>query len=279
MTQTPARPDIPVLKEKARLLRKLIIEMTTKAGSGHPSSSMSAAEVIAGLYFGGILRHRPDEPKWPDRDRFVLSKGHACPVLYAALAECGYFPMDWLWGLRQIGQPLEGHPNVHTTPGIEASTGSLGQGLSTGVGMAVAGQLDESPFKVYVMTGDGEINEGQIWEAAASAAKRNLKNLVWIIDKNGYQQTGATQTVLPMDPLADKARAFGWHVREVDGQDMSAVMEALTEASEWSDGPYCLISHTKKGAGVSFVEADFGYHGKPLTADEAKRAMEELGWQ
>lgn len=278
MTETLARADIPALKETARLLRKDIIEMTTKAGSGHPSSSMSAAEVVAALYFGGILRHNPAEPKWPERDRFVLSKGHACPVLYSALAHTGYFPLEWMDHLREIDAPLEGHPNYLRIPGAEASTGSLGQGLSIGVGMAMAGHMDNKDYKVYVMTGDGEIEEGQIWEAAASAAKFYLPNIVWIIDRNGFQQTGSTKDVMPMDPLAEKATAFGWHVREINGQDMAEVMDALQEAKAHHEGPYCLICNTKKGAGVSFVEGNFHYHGKPLTIEETHRALLELGW-
>lgn len=279
MTDATARPDIGALQEKARLLRKEIIEMTTKAGSGHPSSSMSAVEVIVSLYFGGVLRQKPSEPQWPDRDRFVLSKGHGVPAQYAALAEAGYFPKEWLNDLRQIGAPLEGHPNVHSTPGIEACTGSLGQGLSIGVGMALAGWLDKKDFNVFVMTGDGEIDEGQIWEAAASASKYKLPNLVWIIDQNGFQQTGATGDILPMEPLAAKAEAFGWHARVINGNDMAEALNALQEARAWKDGPYCLISKTKKGAGVSFVEGDFSYHGKPLTQEETERALEELGWR
>ncbi|HEY3266667.1 MAG TPA: transketolase [Armatimonadota bacterium] len=278
MADTQARPDIGALKETARLLRKDVVEMTTKAGSGHPSSSISAAEVVAGLYFGGILEKNPAEPKDPNRDRFILSKGHACPVLYAALAETGYFPKEWMDHLRQIDAPLEGHPNLRRVPGIEASTGSLGQGLSVAVGVALAGHMDDKPYKVYVMTGDGEIDEGQIWEAAASAAKFILPNIVWIVDKNGYQQTGSTHDVMPMAPLADKIRSFGWHVREINGQDMVEVMDALQEAKAWHEGPYCIISNTKKGAGISFVEADFSYHGKALTKEEAGRALIELGF-
>jgi transketolase len=278
MTDTAERVDIDALKDKARLLRKLMIEMTTKAGSGHPSSSMSAAEVVAALYFGGILRHKPDDPKWADRDRFIMSKGHGCPAQYAALAEAGYFPHEWLDGLRQIGEPLEGHPNMHRVPGIEASTGSLGQGLSIGEGVAFAGWLDKKDYKVYVMTGDGEINEGQIWEAAFGAKKYQLPNLVWIVDRNGFQQTGATKDIMPLDPLENKIKAFGWTVRVINGQSMEEVMDALTEAKNHKDGPFCIISNTKKGAGVSFVEGDFSYHGKALTEDEKKRAMEELGY-
>lgn len=278
MTDTQARPDVGALKEAARLLRKDIIEMTTRAGSGHPSSSFSAVEVIVGLYFGGILRQSPDSPKDPDRDRFIMSKGHGAPAQYAALAERGYFPKEWMDGLREIGQPLEGHPNMKRIPGIEASTGSLGQGLSVAVGIAIAGKLDEKDYQVFCMTGDGEIDEGQIWEAAASAAKFNLSNLVWIIDKNKYQQTGATKDVMPMAPLAEKCRAFGWHTREINGQSLEEVMDALAEAHAYQDGPYCIISNTDKGAGVSFVQGDFSYHGKALTREEAGRALRELGW-
>lgn len=278
MTDTQATPDVGALKEVGRQLRKDIIEMTTRAGSGHPSSSFSAVEAVTALYFGGILRHRPNEPKWSDRDRFVLSKGHAAPVQYAALAEQGYFPKDWLDGLRQIGQPLEGHPNMNRIPGIEASTGSLGQGLSIAVGIALAGHMDNKDYKVFCMTGDGEIDEGQIWEAAASAAKYHLPNIVWIVDKNGYQQTGPTKEVMPMSPLAEKTRAFGWHTREISGNDIEECLDALAEARAWHDGPYCLISNTKKGYGVSFVEADYHYHGKALTEEEAARALRELGF-
>lgn len=278
MTQTEAKPDIGALKEMARVLRKDIVEMTTKAGSGHPSSSFSAVELITAIYFGGILRHRADEPKWPDRDRFVLSKGHGAPVLYAALGEAGYFPKEWFDHLREIGSNLEGHPNVKRTPGIEASTGSLGQGLSIAVGMALAGHMDDKDYQVFCMTGDGEIDEGQIWEAAASAAKYYLPNIVWIIDKNGYQQTGSTKEIMPMAPLADKTRAFGWHTREINGNDIEECLDALAEARAWHDGPYCLIANTHKGQGVSFVEANYHYHGKALTDEEAVRALDELGW-
>jgi transketolase len=279
MSDTQARPDIAALKEQARVMRRDIIEMTTRAGSGHPSSSMSSAEVITALYFAPFLRYRAAEPAWPDRDRFVLSKGHGVPALYAALAGAGFFPREWLNHLREIDSPLEGHPNLKRTPGIEASTGSLGQGLSIGVGMAFAGKMDKRDYRTWVMTGDGEADEGQIWEAAASAAKYHLDNLVWIVDQNGYQQTGSTKDVMPMDPMARKAETFGWHVREVDGQNMAAVVEALAEAEAWNEArPFFILSHTKKGAGVSFVEGDFSYHGKALTKEETHRALLELGF-
>jgi len=276
-TTVPAVP-LDALQEKARLLRKHIITMTTAAGSGHPSSSLSTVEVLTALYFGGLMRYDPQRPDWPERDRFILSKGHAVPALYAALAEAGYFPVEWLSTLRRIGSPLEGHPNMRVLPGIEASTGSLGQGLSIGVGHALAARLDGRAYHTYVMTGDGENDEGQIWEAAMAAAKYRLDNLTCVVDHNGYQQTGAVPDVMPLAPLADKWRAFGWHTREVDGHDLHQVLLALDAARTAHGAPTAIIAYTRKGKGVSFVEADHTYHGRALSADEAQRALEELGW-
>ncbi len=278
-TAPPAGASLDVLREKARLLRRDIITMTTTAESGHPSSSLSTVEVLTALYFGGILRYDPRNPAWPDRDRFLLSKGHAAPALYAALAEAGYFPTDRLSTLRQIGSPLEGHPNMRALPGVEASTGSLGQGLSIGVGHALAGRLDGRDYRVFVLTGDGENDEGQVWEAAMSAAKYRLENLTCIVDHNGYQQTGAVNEVMPLAPLADKWRAFGWHTREIDGHDVEQVLDALREAAGVSGQPSAIVAHTRKGNGISFVQADYRYHGKALTPDEAERALKELGWE
>lgn len=266
------------LKEKARLLRKLIIEMTTEAGSGHPSSSLSMVEVVTALYFGGVMRYEPQTPKWEDRDRFVLSKGHGCPALYAALAEAGYFPREYLMTLRKLGSPVEGHPNMLRLPGIEASTGSLGQGLSVACGIAAAGKVDGKNYQVYCMVGDGENNEGQVWEAAAAAAHFNFDNLTCIVDHNGAQQTGYVDKVLNMKPLAEKWKAFHWNTIEIDGHDMQAVLDALKTAKSHTGGPTAIVAHTKKGKGVSFVEASYGYHGKPLTKEEAAKAMVELGW-
>lgn len=275
----PEDVSLDALREKARLLRKHIITMTTAAGSGHPSSSLSAVEVVTALYFGGLMRYDPRNPAWPTRDRFILSKGHAAPILYAALAEAGYFPVSELQTLRQIGSRLEGHPNMRVLPGVEASTGSLGQGLSIGVGHALAGRLDGRDYQVYVLIGDGENQEGQVWEAALSAAKYRLGNLVCVVDHNGYQQTGAVADVLPIEPLAEKWRAFGWETQEIDGNDMEQVLRALRAANAIEGKPAAIIAHTVKGKGVSFVEADFGYHGKALTPDEAARALKELGWE
>ncbi|NLC56211.1 MAG: transketolase [Armatimonadetes bacterium] len=275
----PAGVSLEALAEKARLLRKRIITMTTQAGSGHPSSSLSTVEVLTALYFGGVLRYDPRNPRWPERDRFILSKGHAAPALYAALAEAGFFPVALLRSLRKAGSPLEGHPNMRVLPGVEASTGSLGQGLSIGVGHALAARLDNRLYRVYVLTGDGENDEGQIWEAAMAAAKYHLDQLTCIIDHNGFQQTGPVPEVMPLVPLADKWRAFGWHARDIDGHDLGQVLDALHAAARVHGQPTAIIAHTRKGRGVSFVENDYTYHGKALTPEEADRALEELGWK
>lgn len=272
----PVKLDLPELKEKARIIRQHIVRMTTAAGSGHPSSSMSAAEVVTALYFGGFLRVNPQEPNWPDRDRFVLSKGHACPVLYAAMAEIGYFPAEELLTLRQLGSPLEGHPNYRRLPGIEASTGSLGQGLSIGVGQALAARLDKRPTRVYVLMGDGELGEGQVWEAAMAANKYKISNLTAIVDQNGYQQTGSTAEVLDLRPIADKFAAFGWKTQTINGNSMEEVLQALDTAVKTTDGPQLIVSQTQKGYGILPVleeEKDLNYHGKPLSPALAEKAL------
>jgi transketolase len=276
---TPGAVSSDELRERARLTRRLIIEMTTAAGSGHPSSAMSATELVVALYFGGILRHDPANPHWPDRDRFVLSKGHGVPVLYAVLAERGYFPQEKLQTLRQLGSPLEGHPNMRRLPGIEASTGSLGQGLSIGCGMALAAKIDGKDYRTFVMLGDGECDEGQVWEAAMAAAHHHLHQLIAIVDHNGYQQTGAVDRIMNVEPLAAKWEAFGWKAREIDGHDFEQVLDALRWARDGGGAPHAIVARTKKGKGVSFVEADYSFHGKALTPEEAKRALEELGWR
>lgn len=270
--------SIPELAQCCRSLRRSMIEMTTAAGSGHPSSGMSACEVVAALYFGGVLRHDPQRPDWPERDRFILSKGHGCPILYAVLAEAGYFPNAWLEQLRQIDQPLEGHPNMKRCPGIEASTGSLGQGLSIGLGHALAARLDGRNYHVFVMTGDGELDQGQIWEAAMAAAHHRVDHLTWIVDHNGRQQTGEMVDVLDLRPVTEKIRAFGWEVREIDGHELGDVLEALTWSRESSGVPRAIVARTIKGKGVSFMEADFSWHGKALNATEKARALQELGF-
>lgn len=268
--------QIEELERTARRLRRDIVEMTTRAGSGHPSSSMSAIDIIVALYCGGVLRHRPDQPRWPDRDRFILSKGHAAPALYAILAERGYFPRQELKTLRAIGSPLEGHPNMRLLAGVEASTGSLGQGLSIGLGHALAGRLDGRDYRTYVMTGDGEMDEGQVWEALMAAPHHGVDTLTLIVDHNKAQQSNLLERVLDYRPLIEKLRAFHWHVQEIDGHDMGQILAALDEARTVAGRPQAIVAHTVKGKGVSWVETDWSYHGKPLTEDELERAFEEL---
>jgi transketolase len=264
---------------RAKEIRKDILRMTTEAGSGHPSSSLSATEVVTALYFGGFLRHDAKNPHWADRDRFILSKGHAAPVLYAALAEAGYFPKDQIMTLRKLGSPLEGHPNMRRLAGVEASTGSLGQGLSLGVGHALAARVDKKDYHTYVMTGDGEIDQGQIWEAAASAAKFKLDNLTVIVDRNHYQQTGAAEEVLNMDPIDGKFTAFGWHTLTINGNDMGEVTQALTRARAFKGQPTCIVSLTHKGQGILPLLTKLGdvnFHGKPVPKDHLEEALKEV---
>ncbi len=239
---------------------------------------MSAVEIAVALYFGGVLRYDPINPAWPQRDRFLLSKGHAAPLLYAVLAEAGYFSPDLVPTLRQIGSPLEGHPNMRRLPGVEASTGSLGQGLSIGVGMALAAKLDKSPARVYVVTGDGEIGEGQVWEAAMSASKYKLDNLVAIVDQNGYQQTGPTAEVLDLRPLVPRFEAFGWSAQEINGHDLGEVLAALKKAQQTKGRPSALIARTIKGYPIqNLLTSDPNHHGKPMTKEEADQALAQIG--
>lgn len=277
MTATSASIDLDQLRARARLLRRHIITSTTRAGSGHPTSSMSAVEIAVALYFGGVLRYDARNPSWPQRDRFILSKGHAAPLLYAVLAEAGYFSPDLLPSLRQLGSPLEGHPNMRRLPGVEASTGSLGQGLSLGLGHALAVRLDGCDARVYVLTGDGEVGEGQVWEAVMAAAKYRVDNLVAIVDQNGYQQTGPTAEVLDLRPLGPKFEAFGWFAQEIDGHDLAAVLAALAMARATKGRPSAIIARTVKGHPIQhLLGSDPNHHGKPLTKDEAAQALEYL---
>jgi len=275
---TGQRP-LPELKKTATRLSRRIIEMTTAAGSGHPSSSLSIIDILCVLYFGGVMRYDRSRPDWPDRDRFILSKGHAVPALYAVLAEAGFFEESLLDTLRQMGSPLEGHPNMRTLPGIEASTGSLGQGLSIGVGHALAARLDKRDYFVYVLIGDGESQEGQVWEAAMAAAKFKLRNLTVILDHNNFQQTGPVADVMPsLEPLADKWRGFGWYVVEADGHSMENLLEVFGNVDRIIDRPQLVIAHTKKGRGLSVFEADnvTRKHGVALKPEEAEQAYAEL---
>jgi transketolase len=256
-------------------MRRELIEMITAAKSGHPGGSLSATEIVVTLFFD-VLRHDPANPKWKDRDRFILSKGHCCPVLYAVMAECGYCPKDQLMTLRKLGSIYQGHPDVRFLPSLEASTGSLGEGLSLGIGMALAARLDHSPSRSYVVLGDGEIQEGQIWEAAMFASFHKVDNLVAIIDYNRIQLDGFVKDILDLEPLTDKWRGFGWHVIELDGHDIAALQRAFAEAATVKGKPTVLIAHTIKGKGVSFMENNPKFHGQAPTPEEAVRALAEL---
>lgn len=268
--------DIADLREKARQVRLDILDMTTKAGSGHPSSSFSAADIVVALYFGGILRYRSRQPDWPERDRFIMSKGHAAPLLYAVLAQAGYFDRDMLWQLRQIDSPVQGHPVQGLMPGVEATTGSLGQGLSLGLGHVLGGRLNGLDYRVYVLLGDGECEAGQIWEAAMAAAHFKAGRLTAILDYNKYQETGPISREMALEPLADKWHSFGWWVEQVDGHDMGAIIQKLQAVQKVKDRPAIIITHTIKGKGVSFVEADFTFHGRALKPEQAEAAREEI---
>ena len=266
------------IEEIARRIRRNIITSTTAAGSGHPSTSLSMVEIATRLYFGGVLRYDPADPHNPDRDRFILSKGHGAPGLYAVLAEAGYFPVDELDSLRQLGSPLEGHPNMARLPGVEASTGSLGQGLSIGVGHALAARLDGRDLRVYVMSGDGELEEGQVWEAVMYAGNQGLDNLTFIVDHNKYQQTAAVEDVLPLDPLDAKFKGFQWEATTIDGHSVDEVAEAFDWARGVSGAPQAIVANTVKGKGVSLLEeTPEKWHGKALAPEEAEKALEEIG--
>ncbi len=268
--------SVSALQDKARALRLDILEATTRAGSGHPSSSWSAVEIVTTLYFGGVLRYRPDEPDWPARDRFIMSKGHAAPLLYAALAHAGYFGREALNRLREVDSPVQGHPIQGLMPGVEATTGSLGQGLSVGLGHVLGGRLNRLDYRVYVLLGDGECEAGQVWEAAMAAAHFKADRLTAILDYNKYQETGPISREMALEPLAAKWRAFGWHVAEADGHDFAGLLAALDETRRVTGQPSIIIAHTVKGKGVSFVESDFTFHGRALSAEQAAAAREEL---
>jgi transketolase len=278
----PGKPDLQALKELARSLRLDVLEMTTKVASGHVSSSYSSVEILTALYFGGpdmtgILRYRADEPLWPDRDRFILSKGHAAPLLYAVLSRAGYFDRKELWGLRTVNRLAEGHPVQYKLPGIETTSGSLGKGISVGIGHILGGRLNgQTGYRAYVLLGDGECQEGQIWESAMSAAHHKADKLTAIVDYNKYQESGPVSRELALEPFADKWRAFGWRATEVDGHDIGALIDALETVQGVAGQPQVIIAHTVKGKGVSFVEADYTFHGKALTPEQAEKAQQEI---
>lgn len=267
--------DVHQLEAIAKQTRRYIIEMITAAKSGHPGGSLSAVEILVTLYFD-VMRHDPANPKWPDRDRFLLSKGHACPVLYAILAECGYTPVDELKNLRKLGSIYQGHPDVRFIPALEASTGSLGEGLSLGLGMALAARLDQSPSRTYVVLGDGEIQEGQIWEAAMFGSFHRVDNIVAIVDYNKIQLDGFVKDIMDLEPLVDKWKSFGWHVLNIDGHSIPALQQAFAEAAVTKGQPTAIIAQTIKGKGVSFMENNPKFHGVAPSNDEAQRALQEL---
>ncbi len=307
---------ITSFEKKANTIRKHVVEMIYNAGSGHPGGSLSAVDILTALYFHKfldkacekgkrepIMNHDPSNSQWEDRDRFILSKGHACPTLYAALAESGYFErkpllaflkekneemyerikkekifgIDLLMYLRKLGYPLQGHPDMNKTPGVEASTGSEGQGLSIGCGQALAAKLDRKLYHIFVMIGDGEMDCGQIWEAAMSASHFKLDNLIAILDRNKLQLDGPTEQIMSLEPIPDKWQAFGWHVIEIDGHNFKEILNALDEAKEVKGRPTLIVAHTVKGKGVSFMEGAVGFHGNAPNDEQYKQAMKELG--
>ncbi|MDW5561923.1 MAG: transketolase [Methanomassiliicoccus sp.] len=267
---------IQMLESKANLLRRHIIKMTFAAQSGHPGGSLSYADIVSALFFK-VMRHRPSDPNWEDRDKFVLSKGHAAPVYYAALAESGYFPVDDLLTLRKLGSHLQGHPCRKKTPGVEISTGSLGQGLSVANGMALAAKLDRRLTRIFCLMGDGELQEGQNWEAAMLASHYKLDNITAFVDRNKMQIDGPTEQIMSLEPLGDKWRAFGWNVVEINGHDMRQILDACEAAAHVTGKPTMIIAHTIKGKGVSFMEGAIAFHGKAPNADEYRIALKELG--
>ncbi len=263
------------VEEKALAMKRHIVTMLCEAGSGHTGGSLSASDIVACLYFWE-MNIDPEHPNWEDRDRFVLSKGHAAPVLYAALAERGYFSVDKLMSLRKLGSPLQGHPDKRKLPGVEASTGSLGQGISWAVGMALAGKMDKKDYRVYAMVGDGELEEGMVWEASMAAAHYKLDNLLVFVDHNGLQIDGRITEVMSPEPITDKFRAFGWEVMTVDGHDSRAIMKVLNSARDVKGKPVAIVAETIKGKGCSFMENRVEWHGTAPNREEKEKALAEL---
>ncbi|MFH1984435.1 MAG: transketolase [Pseudomonadota bacterium] len=273
MNQPPLTID--ELKQMAATIRCDIIDMICTAGAGHPGGSLSATDIVTALYFR-LMNIDPANPRWPERDRFILSKGHACPVWYATLAERGFFDKSHLGTLRRLGSILQGHPDMNKVPGIDMTAGSLGQGLSVGVGMALAGRLQKKDYHVWVVIGDGESQEGSVWEAAMSASAWKLDNLTAIMDRNNLQNDWYVDELMPIEPVADKWRAFGWHVTEIDGHDMAAVVDALEGAKTRKGIPTFVLAHTIKGKGVSYMENVCEWHGKAPGREQADQALAEI---
>lgn len=267
--------DVAALKKQAVEVRCRIIEMLYAAQAGHPGGSLSATDILTALYFR-MMRVDPENPRWEDRDRFILSKGHACPVWYAVLAERGFYDKSHLLTLRKLNSILQGHADMIKTPGVDMTVGSLGQGFSAGVGMALAARHLGKDFHTWVMIGDGEVQEGSIWEAAMAGAKWKLDNLTAIVDKNRIQNDTFVEMTMPIDPLDDKWRAFGWHVLEMDGHDMEAVVKTLEHALTIKGIPTVIIANTVKGKGVSFMEDDPQWHGKAPNKEQMEQALKEI---
>jgi transketolase len=267
--------EIKRLKAIALETRKWIVKMTYEAGSGHPGGSLSATDILTALYFH-VMRHNPKNPTWKDRDRFILSKGHAAPALYATLAQAGYFPVEELLTLRKLGSRLQGHPCMLKCPGVDMSTGSLGQGLSVANGIALAAKLDRRMYRVFVLLGDGECDSGQVWEAGMATAHYKLDNVTAFIDRNTLQIDGSTEQVMSLEPLAFKWKSFGWHILEIDGHNMKEIIDATEKAKEIKGKPTMIIAHTIKGKGVSFMEGTLYFHGKAPTKEQMEEALREL---
>lgn len=264
------------LSDAALKVRRHIVQMIAEAKSGHPGGSLSAVEIVTALYFN-VMNIKPEEPRWEDRDRFVLSKGHAAPVLYSVLAERGYFPVEELPKLRKAGAMLQGHPDMKGTPGVDMSTGSLGQGLSAANGMALAARLDKKDYRVYALLGDGELEEGQVWEAAMTSAHYKLDNLTIFVDHNRLQIDGPVEDVMNPEPIGDKFRAFGWNVIAIDGHSFEQILNAIEEAKKVKGRPTAIIAETVKGKGVSFMENQAGWHGTAPNKEQLDNALLELG--
>lgn len=267
--------DIHKLEEKANLIRQDIIKMLLEAGSGHSAGPLGMADIFTALYFH-ILNHDPKKPDWPQRDRLILSNGHICPVRYVTMAHAGYFPISELKTLRKLGSRLQGHPHRTALPGMETTSGPLGSGLSQACGLALAGKMDKSSWRVYGLMSDGEQDEGNTWEAAMLAAKYKLDNLTAVMDRNNIQIDGFTEDIMPLDDLTAKYEAFNWHVVEVDGHNIQAFIDAVNEAKAIHDKPTLIIAHTIPGKGVEFMENKYEWHGKSPNKEEAQKALDEL---
>jgi transketolase len=268
--------DIKSLEDRARQFRREILEMITEAGSGHPGGSLSAVEILISLYYYK-MNHRPENPKWPTRDRFIMSKGHASPVLYVTLANCGYFPKEELMTFRKLGSRLQGHVHINV-PGVELSTGSLGQGLSVANGIALGAKIRKVKFKIYCLLGDGEIQEGQVWEAAMTAAHHKIDNICAILDYNTVQENGPVREIKNEEPIVPKWKDFGWYVIEIDGHNFNQIISALDEFEKIRNKPTLIVAHTIKGKGVSFMENQSKWHGKAPNKEELAAALKELGF-